>query len=257
MGICFSIAECAAPYNITRVLENYPEYSEFNDLLSRSKLAEYINSKEKVITVLVTKEVGAISGKPLTTMQAILSLHVVLDYLDKTKLKNMKRSVTFTTMFQETGIAIGNQGYLNFTKTGDNYEQIMIGNGRRDSKLSVEIEKLVMTKSPVLSILGVSGLIQAPWVDNIKAPPPRFRRNKKMAPTPSPTNAPSPSRRRRHRIAAPPSEAESPPMPDDDYVDADADADAASPSPAKNSASSSSSVAASLFIGLMASLMLN
>ncbi|CAN1164973.1 Fasciclin-like arabinogalactan protein 14 [Linum perenne] len=246
MGICFSIAECAAPYNITRVLENYPEYSEFNDLLTRSKLAEYINSKEKVITVLVTKEVGAISGKPLTTMQAILSLHVVLDYLDKTKLKNMKRSVTFTTMFQETGIAIGNQGYLNFTKTGDNYEQIMIGNGRRDSKLSVQIEKLVMTKSPVLSILGVSGLIQAPWVDNIN-------RNKKMAPTPSPTNAPSPSRRRRHRIAAPPSEAESPPMPDDDYVDADA----ASPSPAKNSASSSSSVAASLFIGLMASLMLN
>ncbi|CAN1140514.1 Fasciclin-like arabinogalactan protein 14 [Linum perenne] len=254
MGICFSIAECAAPYNITRVLENYPEYSEFNDLLSRSKLAEYINNKEKVITVLATKDVGGISGKPLTTMQAILSLHVVLDYLDKTKLKNMKRSVTFTTMFQETGIATGNQGYLNFTKTGDNYEQIMIGNGRRDSKLSVEIEKLVMTKTPVLSILEVSGLIQAPWADNIKAPAPRSHRHKKNAPTPTPSDAPSPSRRR-HRKAAPPSKAGSPPEPDDDS----ADADASSPAPAKNSASSSfssSSVAASLFIGLMASLML-
>ncbi|CAN0899692.1 Fasciclin-like arabinogalactan protein 14 [Linum grandiflorum] len=252
-----SPAECAAPYNITQVLEEYPEYSEFNEILSRSQLAKYINNNERVITVLVTKDVGSVSGKPLASMQAVLSLHVILDYLDATKIRSMKRSVTFTTMFQETGLATGNQGYVNFTKTGggDNGNQIMIGNGRRDAQLSVSVQKLVMTKTPVLAILEVSGIISAPWADSIKAPPPHSRK-KKHAPTPTPSDAPSPSHRRRHRKVAPSSEAGSPPEPDEDPADADADSSA--PAPAKNSSPSlPGGFAASLFIGLLASLMLH
>ncbi|CAN0860036.1 Fasciclin-like arabinogalactan protein 3 [Linum grandiflorum] len=246
LSTCFTTRVYAA-YNITEVLSKYSDYSEFNRLLTSSGLAKQINSKDRTITLLVVNNgaVGSLSGKPEPTVRAVLSLHIVLDYLDKNKIQSLNKTTTLTTLYQETGNAKGDQGFLNATKTGsdNNNNQLMFGNGKEDAQLSVSYKKVVTTQSSHYSVIEVSSVIQAPWADNLHGSPHK-------APSSSPDNAPAPSRR--HRKIAPAS-SDSPPVPSDS---ANAD-DSSAPAPGTSSASlhaAAGGLAASFAVGLLASL---
>ncbi|CAN0860034.1 Fasciclin-like arabinogalactan protein 3 [Linum grandiflorum] len=235
LSTCFTTRVYAA-YNITEVLSKYSDYSEFNRLLTSSGLAKQINSKDRTITLLVVNNgaVGSLSGKPEPTVRAVLSLHIVLDYLDKNKIQSLNKTTTLTTLYQETGNAKGDQGFLNATKTGsdNNNNQLMFGNGKEDAQLSVSYKKVVTTQSSHYSVIEVSSVIQAPWADNLHGSPHK-------APSSSPDNAPAPSH--------------SPPVPSDS---ANAD-DSSAPAPGTSSASlhaAAGGLAASFAVGLLASL---
>ncbi|CAN1185112.1 Fasciclin-like arabinogalactan protein 14 [Linum perenne] len=241
LSTCFSTRVYAA-YNITEVLGKYSEYSQFNKFLTSSGLAKTINSQDRTTTILVVNNggVGGLSGKSATTVKAVLSLHVVLDYLDKNKIQSMNRTTTLTTLYQETGKAKDEQGFLNATKTSNN-NQLMFGNGKGNAQLSVSYKKLVAAQQDH-SVIEVSSVIEAPWADNLKAPAPGSRK----APSPSPDSAPSPSRR--HRKVAPTS-SDSPPEPDSDSTDSPAQA----PGNTASLPTSASGLATSLIIGLLVS----
>ncbi|MCI33630.1 fasciclin-like arabinogalactan protein 14, partial [Trifolium medium] len=57
-----------------------------------------------------------ISGKPMDVIKKILSVHVILDYYDDKKFQNMRnQNVTVTTLFQASGQAKGQEGFLKLT----------------------------------------------------------------------------------------------------------------------------------------------
>ncbi|GFP79427.1 fasciclin-like arabinogalactan protein 8 [Phtheirospermum japonicum] len=110
------LASSAAASNITEFLSAFPKYSDFNSLLSQTKLANEINSRSMVtVCVLPNDALSAITSKyPLSVVKNILSLHMLLDYFDAAKLHKIPDgSVLSTTLYQTTGNAAGNLVFVN------------------------------------------------------------------------------------------------------------------------------------------------
>ncbi|KAL6499352.1 Envelope glycoprotein gp160 [Orobanche hederae] len=108
----------AVATNITQILSAYPDYSEFNNLLTQTKLADEINSRAPVtVCVLPNGALSSFTGNySLSVLKNILSLHVLLDYFDGQKLHKITGgSVLSTTLYQTTGNSVGELGFVNIT----------------------------------------------------------------------------------------------------------------------------------------------
>lgn len=132
-------ASAAEGYNITKILGENPEYSQFNKLLTETRLAADIN-KRRTITVLVVAngDMGdlASSGRTLQTKRHMLQLHVLVDYYGGKKLHQLAHGVTAcSSMFQESGAAPGMSGYVNITQ-------------RRGGKVTFTAEDAADSSSP-------------------------------------------------------------------------------------------------------------
>jgi hypothetical protein len=98
------VATAAEGYNITKILGEYPEYSQFNKLLTETRLAADIN-KRRTITVLAVSngDMGglAASGRTLQTKRHMLQMHVLVDYYGAKKLRGLSNGATASaSMFQ-------------------------------------------------------------------------------------------------------------------------------------------------------------
>lgn len=170
----FNSAFAAAPaaHNITKILEAYPEYSEFNNLLIQTKLADEINSREPVtVLVLSNGALSSITGKhPLSVVKNELALHVLLDYFDAGKLHKISDGSTLsTTLYQTTGNAPGNIGFVNITDLkGGN---VGFGSGVPGSTLDSTYSKSVQQQPYTISVLEISAPINAPAILTAPAPP--------------------------------------------------------------------------------------
>ncbi|KAA8525772.1 hypothetical protein F0562_007627 [Nyssa sinensis] len=249
---CFLLFSSAATaFNITNLLGRFPEFSGFNQLLNQTHLNEEIN-RRATITVLAVSDVSAISGKSADVIKRVLSNHVVLDYYDVPKLQKLKgKTSVLTTLFQSSGVANGQQGFLNVTDlaSGD----IVFGSNVKGAPVDAKLLRLVAAQPYNISVLEISHIIYAPGIDgNFSAPPPpptrapapapHKPRSPKKSPAPSPdvVEAPSPV------VADPPLEApaevptadsptSSPPEPE--APTADSSDKAAAPTPSKSSGS--------------------
>ncbi|KZV23869.1 fasciclin-like arabinogalactan protein 10 [Dorcoceras hygrometricum] len=165
------LASASANTNITEILDAYPEYKEFNDLLSQTKLADEINSR-RVVTVCVLPNGGLSSytGKyPLSVIKNILSLHVLLDYFDVPKLHKISDgSILSTTLYQTTGNANGKLGFVNITVLRGG--KIGFGSGIPGSPLDCTLTKSVKQVEYNVSVIEVSQAI-APAEILAAAPP--------------------------------------------------------------------------------------
>ncbi|KAH7664633.1 FAS1 domain-containing protein [Dioscorea alata] len=105
-------------HNITAVLESLPDYSIYNNYLTNTKLADEINSKETVTCLVLPNAAMATlasKGSPADIKRA-LSLLILLDYFDPSKLHNLGGGSTYTTtLLQTTGTVTGTQGFVNIT----------------------------------------------------------------------------------------------------------------------------------------------
>ncbi|CAD5322852.1 FAS1 domain [Arabidopsis suecica] len=146
-------------FNITNILNEHDDFSNFNQLLSETQLASTIN-KRQTITVLVVSNgaLSSLSGQPTSVIKKILSLHIVLDYYDQKKLKNLsKKTVLLTTLFQSSGLARGQQGFLNATvmKNGD----VAFGSAVPGSSLDAQLQDTVAALPFNISVLHISSAI--------------------------------------------------------------------------------------------------
>lgn len=224
-------------FNITRLLGQYPNFSTFNDYLTQTHLAEQIN-RRRTITILAVDNsaIGGISGRSLDVVKRILSTHIILDYYDQLKLSDLsKKSTLLTTLYQTTGVAASQQGFLNVTKksTGD----IVFGSAVKGSPLNSTLVQQVATQPYNISVLQVSSPIIAPGLDGAivnttTTPPPSPAATPKKAPAEAPA-AEAPG------VEAPTEEATSP-----ESSDAPSDAPANTPVADGPAGSPSSSVPA-------------
>ncbi|KAM0871745.1 hypothetical protein ACQ4PT_039183 [Festuca glaucescens] len=139
VAVALAAATAAEGYNITKILGEYPEYSQFNKLLTETRLAADIN-KRRTITVLAVAngDMGdlAASGRTLQTKRHMLQMHVLVDYYGGKKLHQLAHGVTAcSTMFQESGAAQGMSGYVNITQ-------------RRGGKVTFTAEDAADSSSP-------------------------------------------------------------------------------------------------------------
>ncbi|BBG95406.1 FASCICLIN-like arabinogalactan protein 14 precursor [Prunus dulcis] len=173
----------ASAFDITKLLEKQSEFSNFNTYLKETKLGEQINSRS-TITVLAVGNgaISSLAGKSQDVVKKILSAHVILDYYDEQKLTKLAKSskvTTLTTMFQSSGQAQNQQGFIN---TGIiNEGELAFGSAAKGSKLNAKLVKSVVSQPFNISVLQVSELIDIP---DIAA----------SSPAGSPKSSPSPSK---------------------------------------------------------------
>ncbi|CAN4102620.1 unnamed protein product [Withania somnifera] len=106
-------------HNITHILAKHPQFSTFNQYLTKTHLAIEINRRQ-TITVCAVDNTGMsnLLSKHLSiyAIKNVLSFHVLLDYFDAKKLHQITNgTVLAATMFQATGSATGSSGLINIT----------------------------------------------------------------------------------------------------------------------------------------------
>ncbi|CAI9101595.1 OLC1v1038959C1 [Oldenlandia corymbosa var. corymbosa] len=168
-----SILAIANSSNITEVLAGFPDYSEFNKYLSETKLADEINSRQ-TITVLALSN-GAMgtlvsaAKNEISKIKAELSLHVVLDYFDPSKLHDISDgSVLSTTLYQTTGNAPGNLGSVNITDLKGG--KVGFGGASPGSPLNSTYVKPVKQIPYNVSVIEISAPIIVPQVLDAAGP---------------------------------------------------------------------------------------
>lgn len=161
----------ATKYNITKILAPYKEYSKFNDMLSKTRLAYDINRRQTITVLAVDNSaMWALDHYSLQTIRHILELHVLVDYYGDKKLKKLAHgSTASSSMFQATGSASGMSGYVNIT--------------RKDGKVSFMTEDADDTAKPSryvksvkefpydIAVLQVSSIISSAEAEAPVPPP--------------------------------------------------------------------------------------
>lgn len=109
-------------HNITKILAQHPSLSTFNHYLTLTHLADEINRRQTITVCALDNAAMAdivSKGYSLTTIHNIMSFHVLVDYYGSKKLHQITDRTTLTaSMFQSTGAAPGNSGYVNITDLG-------------------------------------------------------------------------------------------------------------------------------------------
>ncbi|KAE8735188.1 Flowering promoting factor 1 [Hibiscus syriacus] len=177
--------------------------------------------------------------------------HIILDYFDKEKIRKLgKKSALLTTLYQTTGSASNQNGFVNLTRIAPG--DVVFGSATKGSPLVAKLLGSVISQPFNLSVLHISTPIVAPaFGDPVLAPPPppgskppapapkksksrsssapgpneEEEAGDEEAPAPSPSDAPAPSPKS--------FKAKSPPKPktsDGDYQDSEAPSPSASSS---------------------------
>lgn len=115
--LLFTAPAPAASFNITKLLDRYQGYGTFNSLLSQTKLASEINRRQTITVLAVPDEqISGLASKGVDTAKRVLSNHVILDYYDMEKLRNLKKGTTLlTTLYQASGEASHQTGLANLS----------------------------------------------------------------------------------------------------------------------------------------------
>ncbi|XP_047161111.1 fasciclin-like arabinogalactan protein 3 [Vigna umbellata] len=164
IALLLALSSTINGFNITEMLEKYPELSSFNKYITESKLADQINSRN-TITVLAVENgaISSISGKTPAVIKAIIGTHIILDYYDEKKLMEVQaNSSLLTTLYQSTGLAVKQQGFVNVSLIGEG-EIAFSPAGTSDYS---ELVKTVTTQPYNISILQITKPLIAPGVDN-------------------------------------------------------------------------------------------
>ncbi|XP_008780048.2 fasciclin-like arabinogalactan protein 10 [Phoenix dactylifera] len=156
-------------HNITAILDGFPEYSLYNSYLSQTKVCDEINSRETVTClVLPNAAMSALAAKQsLAGIKNALRLLTLLDYFDPQKLHDLPHgSALTTTLYQTTGNALGNSGFVNITNLRGG--RVAFAAAAPGSKLDSSYTKSVREVPYNLSVLEISapivypGLLDAP-----------------------------------------------------------------------------------------------
>ncbi|KAL5207227.1 hypothetical protein ABZP36_031662 [Zizania latifolia] len=189
-----------AAIDIGKILGEHREFSLFSSLLASTGVARATNSREAV-TVLApnnTAVVAALRGVPRgadtrALLADVLSLHVILEYIDADKLEELGEGrsgdgTLVTTLLQANGKAQGRYaGFLHITIGEEEDDRVTFTSAAIGSPWNATFERAIAQLPPSVSVLQVSGFIFPPGV----IPPQPRARQTSMPPAPSPARAPA------------------------------------------------------------------
>ncbi|XP_066363061.1 fasciclin-like arabinogalactan protein 2 [Miscanthus floridulus] len=169
-----TLTAVAEGFDILQILGKHDEFSQFCKLLNETHLAGDIN-RDRTITVLAVAngDMGHLTGGhySLGTLRHILELHVVADYYDDKKLKQLSHAATAaSTLFQRSGFAPGMAGYVNITQHRGGKVSFIVDDAP-DTVKPVTYVKQIESHRYDYSVLQVSGVLSSPEAEAPVAPP--------------------------------------------------------------------------------------
>ncbi|KAL0914183.1 hypothetical protein M5K25_017693 [Dendrobium thyrsiflorum] len=150
-------------HNITAILDSFPDYSIQNGYMSSTKIADEVNSRQTLTCLVLSNIVMSALAADHTpaSLKNALRLLVLLDYFDSQKLHDIDGGTTITTtLFQTTGEAIGQEGFVNITNIRGG--RVAFGSAVPGSKLTSDYTKSVRQIPYNISILEISAPIIFP-----------------------------------------------------------------------------------------------
>ncbi|KAL6629949.1 hypothetical protein ACP70R_029714 [Stipagrostis hirtigluma subsp. patula] len=190
----------AGAFDITKILGGFPEFTALNALLTETELAPVINSREAV-TVLAPNNTAIAAARrhlPRSFVVDLLSLHVVLEYLDEPKLAALQRGrrgdgSALTTLLQAARAVPRGAGFLRVVP-GDG-GRIVFTSEAPGAHRNATFEGQVATQPDSISVIKVSGFV-VPHGLRFPQLPPRARHMSappRRAPAPAPAPVPAPN----------------------------------------------------------------
>ncbi|XP_039070449.1 fasciclin-like arabinogalactan protein 14 [Hibiscus syriacus] len=170
--LLLSAADAANNIDINKILGAYPGFSDFNKLLTQTGVAYEINQQPSCTVLVVDNaHMSELSGLSPDAEKNTLSLQVVLEYYDETKLRNMnfKRPLLLTTLYQQSGKAQHHQGFLKMKTEGSG--QVAFGSAAPGSYLDTTFVKQIVTVPDRVSELQVSDIINGTRASSNSASP--------------------------------------------------------------------------------------
>ncbi|CAN6570351.1 unnamed protein product [Malus baccata var. baccata] len=167
--------------NITKILNDYPDFNQFNSYLTDTQVCDQINVRRSITVFVVNNAaMSYLVGKSNQVKKRLLSLHVVTNYYTFDKFKSFANSQTtqLTTLLQDTFQSIGFEGLLNATN-GDTVSIVSAAGSEK-----AKVVKDIFTENLKLSVVQISNLIVPS--DSNSSP-------SSSIPSPSPSQSPSPS----------------------------------------------------------------
>lgn len=159
-------------HNITSILDAFPDYSVYNSYLSQSKVCNEINSHETVTCLVLSNSVmsSLVAKQSLAGIKNALRLLSLLDYFDPQKLHDLTRGTTLTTtLYQTTGNAPGNPGFVNITNLRGG--RVGFASARPGSAFDATYTKSVKQIPDNLSVLEISAPITFPGLMDASSAP--------------------------------------------------------------------------------------
>lgn len=211
--LLFSSA-CTA-FNITKLLGHFPDFSNLNELLTKTNLNDQINSRQTITVLAVNNAaLSGLSGKPLDLVKKVLAAHVILDYYDVQKITELgfsNKTSTLTTLFQASGAATNQQGFINVALVNEG--EIAFGSAAKGAKLDSKLVKMVASQPYNISVLQITQPISIPGINSS----PSSSQSPSAAPVPAPKKSPAtaPAPAQKSEAPAPSSQSESPASPSD------------------------------------------
>ncbi|KAK3130980.1 hypothetical protein QOZ80_6BG0500500 [Eleusine coracana subsp. coracana] len=190
------VSAAGTAFNITEILNGYPKFKLFNLLLSKTRVADEINNRSSV-TVLVTDNADVdwllrhSARLPHAAVKELVSVHVVLDYIDAAKLAALPPRggpTQLTTLFQASGTARDRAGFLNVApapRGGAVFVSAAPG-----SLVAARFKRAVTAKPYNVSVLQISNLVVPRGFvtrPRSQSPPAPTMRQMAVAPSPAPT----------------------------------------------------------------------
>ncbi|KAK7293548.1 hypothetical protein RJT34_16416 [Clitoria ternatea] len=164
LTILLAFSSAIYAFDVTELLGQYPDLSTFNKYITENKLADEINSRNTITVLTVANgAIASIAGKSPQVIKAIISTHVILDYFDEKKLSEAQgNGQQLTTLYQASGNAVNNQGFLKIALIGE--DKIAFGSAVDGAPTDAELVRTVSTEPYNISILQVNKPIIAPGI---------------------------------------------------------------------------------------------
>ncbi|KAK7311834.1 hypothetical protein RJT34_10222 [Clitoria ternatea] len=154
---------CIHGLDITKYLTDYPE---FNKRLTETKLVDKINGL-KAVTILPFDDVAMknLTGMSPEVVKAILSVHVLVDFYDPRKLvmEFQGPHTKIETLFQSSGLARGDQGYIYIGFVG---EGAIAFASAVDTKYNLILMNSVIPEPGSVAILQVTQPFEVPGIED-------------------------------------------------------------------------------------------
>ncbi|KAL5558274.1 hypothetical protein UlMin_034485 [Ulmus minor] len=170
LSLFLVLVSSATAIDITKLLGQHKDFSTFNNYLTQTKLNEEINRRQSITVLAVDNSaISSLSGMPLDEIKRILSVHVVLDYYDVekiTKLGIANKTASLTTLFQASGLAQSQQGFLTVALVNEG--EIAFGDAAKGGDLSCKLVQSVAAQPYNISVLQITSPIKIPGIDSAK-----------------------------------------------------------------------------------------
>jgi len=167
-----SPAAAAKSYNITKILAAHPEFSKFNAMLTKTRLAYDINRRQTITVLAIDNAaMAALDQYSLPTVRHILSLHVLVDYYGAKKLRALSHGATASaSMFQSTSSSGGMSGYVNIT-SGKGGKVDFFCEGADDTATPSRYVKSIKELPYDIAVLQVSSVLSSSEAEAPVPPP--------------------------------------------------------------------------------------